>query len=124
MLRFIFLILAFLCVSASLRAKAQQGGNWIEEDYSPAAQASERIPPACVLGVVNTRFQWMPGPMDVVVHYWEKYRGRIVPWLENRALPFLRKYVPILVQWEQNIQKARNAVIIATPVVLKILKKF
>jgi hypothetical protein len=61
----------------------------------------------------------MPSAGDFVVYFYEKSR----PWLQTKALPFLRKWVPILAHWEQNYEKARNAIIIATPIILKAMKR-
>lgn len=131
-------ILAFtlLLMTAAAASDGCAGGNWPapavsvaviadsqpEYDESAAGQASERIPPACIRGVTNNRFQLPPGPLDVVVYYWQKWH--VGKWMMTKAVPFLEKYLPILAKWEQNWEKARNAVILATPIVLKIMHKF
>lgn len=81
-----------------------------------------RIPDACILGVTNDRFQWVPGPFDVLEHY--AYKWHVGTWLLTKAVPFLEKWLPVLIKWEQTYQKVHNSVILATPIVLKILHKW
>ena len=64
----------------------------------------------------------MPGPGDVLFYYWEKWH--VEQWLRSKALPWLEKYGPVIVKWEQNYEKARNLIIILTPAALKLMKKF
>lgn len=117
------------CAHCSRCHGHEEGGNWpspyktlavLCDGQEVADQASERIPTVTHLGVVNTRFQLPPGPLDIPIYYWQKWLGL---WLRHNAVPMAEKWIPILSKWSSNIQKARNAIILATPIVLKVLHK-
>ena len=84
-----------------------------------ADQASERIPTPTHTGVVNTRFQWMPGPMvilDIAEHY------HVREWL-NHHQDVILKYLPKVIQYAAKWNQEKNYILALIPAAMKILHK-
>ena len=93
-------------------------------DEQPIAdQASERIPTATHTGKVNTRFQWIPGYMDVPIYLWKKYHVRVDAWLQ-RHQAFIFKYLPVAIKDAANWESYKNYVIVTVVGALKYMHKF
>lgn len=99
------LLCIFLCASVT-------AADWADE-------ASERIPTPTHTGVVNIRFQWMPGPLiilDIAEHY------HVREWL-NRHQAVIIKYLPKVIQYAAKWNQEKNYILGMVPVVMKILHK-
>ncbi len=90
-------------------------------DGQPVAeQASSRIPPKTVRGRTNTRFEWMPGPMDLVFYYANKWKIR--EWMRTKFYPAATQYLPRALRFAIEFQQDKNYVIAAIPAILKYMK--
>ena len=91
-------------------------------DGQPIAdQASERIPTPTHTGVVNTRFQWIPGYLDIPIYLWKRYH--IKNWIIKHQAVIL-KYAPTIIKDIANWEAEKNYIILTGVGVLKYLHKF
>jgi hypothetical protein len=93
---------------------------YICDGQDVADQASERIPTATHTGIVNTRFQWPPGALDIPLYVYQRH---LKPWIEKHQEVIL-KYAPKVIQYAWKIYQEKNYFIAAVPGVLKVLKKW
>lgn len=105
---------------AGQSAGSSDSPRYICDEQDVSELPGGRIPPACIRGKTNDRFQWSSFA-DIPIYVWSRYHKKVDDWIIKHQQQIL-KYAPRVIQYALRWRQEYEA-IIAAPIVMRLLKK-